>query len=168
MRFDFGSVEDIESYVSVPEGVHDVRIAEVREGRSRDGSVRWTFRLEVLDGDYAGRTAAWDSLTWSERGVFRVKKVFEAFGLDVRGELELESQDLVNLQARVQVVPEEREDPMTGRRQVRMRVPYLGYTRLEKNRTHASIERNEAEVDARNTRGEPDVHADERDEDLAF
>lgn len=57
---------------------------------------------------------------------------------------------------------------MTGRRQVRMRVPYLGYTRLEKNRTHASIERNEAEVDARNTRGEPDVHADERDEDLAF
>lgn len=168
MRFDFGSVEDIESYVSVPEGVHDVRIAEVREGRSRDGSVRWTFRLEVLDGDYAGRTAAWDSLTWSERGVFRVKKVFEAFGLDVRGELELESQDLVNLQARVQVVPEEREDPMTGRRQVRMRVPYLGYTRLEKNGTHASIERNEAEVDARNTRGEPDVHADERDEDLAF
>lgn len=168
MRFDFSSVEDVESYVSVPEGVHAVRIAEVREGRSRDGSVRWTFRIEVLDGDYAGRTAAWDSLTWSERGVFRVKKVLEAFGLDVRGELEIDSKDLVNLQARAQVVPEEREDPMTGRRQVRMRVPYLGYTRLAKNGEHASIERNEAEVDARNMRGEPDAHAEERDEDLAF
>jgi hypothetical protein len=81
----------------------------------------------VLSGEWAGRTAAWDSLTWSERGVYRVKKVLEAFGLDVRGELEIDPQDLLNLQARVRVVPEEREDPVTGRRQVRMRVPYLGY-----------------------------------------
>jgi hypothetical protein len=27
----------------------------------------------------------------------------------------------------VRVIPEEREDPVHGRRQVRMRVPYLGY-----------------------------------------
>ncbi len=168
MRFDFSSVEDIESYVSVPEGVHDVRIAEVREGRARDGSVRWTFRLEVLDGDYAGRTAAWDSLTWSERGVFRIKKVLDAFGLDVRGELELDSRDLVNLQARAQVVPEEREDPMTGRRQVRMRVPYLGYTRIERNGTHVNGAEDPAAVDGRGMRGESDVHVEERDEDLAF
>lgn len=168
MRFDFSSVEDIESYVSVPEGVHDVRIAEVREGRARDGSVRWTFRLEVLDGDYAGRTAAWDSLTWSERGVFRIKKVLDAFGLDVRGELEIDSRDLVNLQARAQVVPEEREDPMTGRRQVRMRVPYLGYTRIERNGTHVNGAEAQAAVDGRGVRGEPDVHVEERDEDLAF
>lgn len=127
MRFDFSSVDDIDSYVFVPEGEHDCRVADVREGTSRDGSTRWSFRLEVLGGEWAGRTAAWDSLTWSERGVYRVKKVLEAFGLDVRGELEIEPQDLLNLQARVRVVPEEREDPVTGRRQVRMRVPYLGY-----------------------------------------
>jgi len=127
MRFDFSRVDDVDSYVFVPEGEHDCRVADVREGTSRDGSVRWSFRLEVLDGEWAGRTAAWDSLTWSERGVYRVKKVLEALGLDVRGELEVEPQDLLNLQARVRVVPEEREDPVTGRRQVRMRVPYLGY-----------------------------------------
>ena len=127
MRFDFSSVDDIDSYVFVPEGEHACRVADVREGTSRDGSVRWSFRLEVLDGEWAGRTAAWDSLTWSERGVYRVKKVLEALGLDVRGELEIQPQDLLNLQARVRVVPEEREDPVTGRRQVRMRVPYLGY-----------------------------------------
>jgi hypothetical protein len=127
MRFDFSSVDDIDSYVFVPEGEHNCRVADVREGTSRDGSARWSFRLEVLDGEWAGRTAAWDSLTWSERGVYRVKKVLEALGLDVRGELEIEPQDLLNLQALVRVVPEEREDPVTGRRQVRMRVPYLGY-----------------------------------------
>ena len=138
MRFDFSSVDDVESYVSVPAGPHNVRIAEVREGVSREGSTRWTFRLEVIDGDYAGRTAAWDSITWSERGVFRVKKVFEALGLDVRGEIELESTDLVNLQACVTVTPEEREDPLTGRRQVRMRVPYLGYAPLHRSDDESS------------------------------
>jgi len=130
MRFDFSNVDDVESYVFVPEGEHNCRVADVREGTSRDGSVRWSFRLEVLDGQWAGRTAAWDSLTWSERGVYRVKKVLAALGLDVKGELEIEPGDLLNLQARVHVIPEEREDPVTGRRQVRMRVPYLGYTTL--------------------------------------
>ena len=130
MRFDFSSVDDVDSYVFVPEGEHLCRVADVREGTSRDGSVRWSFRLEVLGGEYAGRTAAWDSLTWSERGVYRVKKVLEALGLNVRGELEIDPHDLLNLQARVRVVPEEREDPVTGRRQIRMRVPYLGYSPL--------------------------------------
>jgi hypothetical protein len=131
MRFDFTSVDDVESYVLVPEGLHNCRVAEVRDGRSRDGSVRWSYRLEVIDGEWAGRTAAWDSLTWSERGIYRVKKVLAALGLDVKGVVEIEPTDLVNLRARVRVEPEEREDPQTGKRTVRMRVPYLGYEAYE-------------------------------------
>lgn len=155
MRFDFGSVDDVESFVSVPEGVHNCRIAEVRDGRARDGSVRWSFRLEVLDGDYAGRTAAWDSVTWSERGVYRVKKLFGALGLDVRGELEIEPKDLVDLQVRVKVEPEEREDPMTGRKQVRMRVPYLGYAPIERAEKPAADDESLAPVDGWGARREP-------------
>ncbi len=67
MRFDFSSVDDVESYINVPEGMHNCR----------------------------------------------------------------ESNDLVGLRARVRVEPEEREDPQSGRRQVRMRVPYLGYEKYE-------------------------------------
>jgi hypothetical protein len=155
MRFDFSSVDDVESFVSVPAGLHNCRIAEVREGRARDGSVRWSFRLEVIDGEYVGRTAAWDSLTWSERGVYRVKKILEAFGLDVRGELEVESKDLVDLQARVKVEPEEREDPLTGRRQVRMRVPYIGYARLGREAKPATEDESLAPVDGWGARREP-------------
>ena len=165
MRFDFSSVDDIESYVSIPAGTHRVKIAEVRDGRSKDGSARWTFRLEVIEGDYIGRTAAWDSLTWSERGIFRVKKVLEALGLDVRGELEIEPIDLVNLTALVQVAPEEREDPLTGRRQVRMRVPYLGYAPIGRNGHPAEAQAGQVD-DWRGGR-EPDAHvqrAEDRDE----
>lgn len=164
MRFDFSSVDDVESYISVPDGVHSCRIAEVREGRARDGSVRWTFRLEVLDGEWAGRTAAWDSITWSERGVYRVKKVLEAFGLDVRGELDIEAHDLVNLQAQVKVEPEEREDPLTGRRQVRMRVPYLGYAAIAQKREDGVADTDGmAPVDARTASSEPLRHGSEDD-----
>lgn len=164
MRFDFGSIDDVESFISVPAGLHECRIADVREGRSRDGSVRWSFRLEVLAGDYAGRTAAWDSITWSERGVFRVKKILEAFGLDVRGELEIQPTDLVNLQARVKVEPEEREDPVTGKRQVRMRVPYLGYLPLERDTKPAAEDESLAPIDAWDARREPHANGTEEDE----
>jgi len=53
-----------------------------------------------------------------------------ALGIDVSGEVEVESKDLLGLRVNVLVQPEEREDPVTGQRQVRMRVPYLGYEPL--------------------------------------
>jgi hypothetical protein len=127
MQFDFSQVNDVESYVSIPEGTYTCRVAEVREGVARDGSVRWSLRLEVAEGDFAGRTAAWDSLTWSERGIRRVKLVLRALGLDVSGAVDVQSSDLVGLRARATFQPEEREDPLTGRRVVRMRVPFAGY-----------------------------------------
>ncbi len=128
MKFDFSGVEDVESYVSVPAGVYLCRIAEVREGLTRDGaSSRWGIRLEVAEGDLAGRTAAWDGLVFSERGLPRAKQVFQRLGFDVSGTLELESADLVGMKVRVQFVLEEREDPLTGKKVTRLRVPYTGY-----------------------------------------
>ena len=131
MHFDFSQVQDIDSYISIPEGVYVCRVAEVREGISRDGSPRWSFRLEVSRGEYTGRTAGWDSLTWSDRGVRRVKRVLESFGLDVRGAVEIEANDLIGRELRAVFQSEEREDPYTGRRVLRLRVPYAGYGTLE-------------------------------------
>ena len=131
MRYDFSSVEDIESFVSIPEGRYLCRIAEVREGLSRDGSARWTMRLEVAEGDYAGRTAGWDGLTWSERGLPRVKRFLEVLGLDTRGVVDVESSDLVGRHVVAVFLEEEREDPLSGRRTLRLRVPYSGYSAAE-------------------------------------
>lgn len=135
MRYDFSTVEDIESFVSVPEGRYLCRVAEVREGVARDGSARWSLRLEVAEGDYAGRTAGWDSLTWSERGLPRVKRVLEVLGLDTHGVVDVETTDLVGRRVVAVFLEEEREDPLSGRRTLRLRVPYSGYSPAEAEAT---------------------------------
>ena len=131
MQFDFSTVGDIESFVSVPEGTYDCRVAEVRSGVSRDGSVRWSLRLEVARGDHAGRTAGWDGLTWSERGVVRVKRVLEVLGFDVQGEVEIQPEDLVDRRARVEFHRETHDDALSGRRIERLVVPWAGYVPFE-------------------------------------
>lgn len=127
MQFDFSRIEDIDSFVSIPEGRYLCRIAEVREGVARDGSARWSLRLEVAQGEYAGRTAGWDSVTWSDRGIRRVKHVLETLGLNVSGQVEIAPNDLLGREVIATFQSEEREDAFTGRRVLRLRVPYAGY-----------------------------------------
>jgi hypothetical protein len=127
MRFDFSKVDDTRSFVSVPEGSYVCRIAEVRQRASRDGSPRWSYRLEVVEGEYSGRTAAWDSITWSDRGIVRVKLVLGALGFDTSGMLELDPNDLIDRKTRVSFLHEKQENAETGERVERLRVPYAGY-----------------------------------------
>ncbi|MAF64538.1 MAG: hypothetical protein CMJ84_02600 [Planctomycetes bacterium] len=127
MQYDFSTVADVVSYASVPEGHYLCRVVEVREGQARDGSPRWNLRLEVAEGALVGRTAAWDSITWSERGIHRVKLVLDCLGIETDGVVEIATDELVDLETCVQVVLEEREDPLSGRRELRNRVPYDGY-----------------------------------------
>jgi len=133
MKLDFSTIQDFESFVSIPEGTYLCRVADVRVDSTRDGSPRWAVRLEVAEGDYAGRTAAWDGLNFSERGLPRVKQVLAVLGFDVTGTLELEPNELIGTKARVQLVIEEREDQLTGTHKKRLRVPYAGYERAEPN-----------------------------------
>ena len=127
MQIDLTEVPDLQSFISVPEGVYVCRIAEVRAGVTRDGSPRWAMRLEVADGEFAGRTAAWDALNWSERGLPRAKAVLERLGYDVSSTLELEPEDLVGRRVEATLVAEERVDPVTGQRIENLKVPYMGY-----------------------------------------
>ena len=126
MQIDLSQIAEVHSYVSVPEGAYVCRIAEVHEGVTRDGSPRWAFRLEVADGEFAGRTAAWDALIWSERGLPRVKAVLGWLGYDVSGVIDIESSDLIGRRIEATLVEEAHEGP-GGQRIERMRVPYTGY-----------------------------------------
>jgi len=128
MQHDFSLVEDTTRFVSVPEGSYLCKVAEVRPGRARDGSERWSMRLEVVGGELSGKTAAWDSITWSERGVYRVKKVLECLGFDVSGPLDVQPLELLDRRAEVQIELEEWDGPAGGDPRVRTTVPYMGYT----------------------------------------
>lgn len=134
MQVDFSEIQDVESYVTVPAGVYVCRVAEIREGATRDGHPRWAMRLEVADGDYAGRTAGWDGLSWTDRGLPRVKGILARFGFDVSGMLDLRPDDLIGRRARVQFITETREDA-TGKQVARLRVPFLGYAAVEEEPT---------------------------------
>lgn len=127
IHVDFSQVESVESFVTIPEGRYLCRVAEVREGETRTGALRWAMRLEVADGDLAGRTAAWDGLVWSDKGLGRVKHVLSCMGFDVSGAVDLQSSDLLGSRIFVEFFIEEWTDPTTGRRTERLAVPYLGY-----------------------------------------
>lgn len=127
MRVDFSEVENIEDLRSVPAGEYLCRVVEVRESDSPAGHKRWGLRWEVVEGDFVGRTACWDSLHWSDRGLARAKYVLQVLGLDTGGELQVEPSDLEDLLAWVSCASEEREDPVTGIRRLTNRVPFAGY-----------------------------------------
>lgn len=127
MRWDFRDVNETEDFASLPEGWYTVKVEEVREGRTRDGDVRWGLKLVVLDGTFAGRIAAWDGLIWSDRGSPRAKRLLEALAFEVLGEVDIETQDLLGRSMDVELVTEEWENPVTGRRQRRNVVPYDGF-----------------------------------------
>lgn len=130
MQIDLSRVENVEDLRSVPAGEYPCSIAEVRETRSAAGHLRWGLRWEVDHGEWQGRTACWDSLHFSERGMPRAKFVLQVLGFPVGGTLDLEPQQLVGRRAMVLVQPEEREDPVSGIRRLSNRVPFTGYAAL--------------------------------------
>lgn len=130
MQIDLSKVENVEDLRSVPPGEYPCQIVEVRETRSPAGHLRWGLRWEVDHGEWQGRTACWDSLHWSERGMPRAKFVLQVLGFPVEGALELEPHQLMGRRALVTVQPEEREDPVTGLRRLTNRVPFTGYSAL--------------------------------------
>ncbi len=136
MRQNFADIDDTHSLVNIPAGQYPCILVDARLHVARDGSPRWGVHWKVLSGVLAGKTAAWDNLTWSERGLPRVKQVLSILGFDVSGVLELEPQDLVGRKALVRVFEEAYEDELTGQRVERLTVPYNGYEVLPESAGH--------------------------------
>ncbi len=130
VQVDFDQVDDAENFVSVPNGSYVCSVGEVRARRGDDGAERWGVRWIVSEGPYAGRTAAWDSLVFTVRGLRRAKLVLGRIGIPVEGEQRLEPLALEGRRARVTVYARERVDSVTGRRVISNRVPYAGVEAL--------------------------------------
>lgn len=140
MRYDFSDLEDSLDLRCVPAGVHTCEVREVRSGTARDGSPRWSLKLDVAEGEHAGHHAAWDAITWSPRGVHRARLVLAALGFDVRGQVDVEPTDLVGRRAVVELQPETWEDPVTQQKREVLSVPFAGWSALGATDQAASVE----------------------------
>jgi len=126
MELEFGNMPAVSDFISVPAGTYLCEITDVRAGVTRNGEERWSFRLVVKEGEYAGRHAAWDSLTFTPRALPRVRRVFAAIGLPSEGKVHVEPKDLEGRRAYVEVRPAEYRSDL-GNVIRRNEVPYGGY-----------------------------------------
>lgn len=129
MRHDFSLVPETETdLVTVPPGEYLCRVREARARRTKDGRhEQWGLCLEVAEGEHAGHFAAWDNLTFSDRGLPRVKLVLRAFGVDVSGVVQIEATELIGREVLCRLHEETYTDPVTEAVTRRLVVGYAGY-----------------------------------------
>lgn len=127
MQIDLDIEGGVDDYKLVEDGDHLLRVAEASAGSTADGSVSWMVRMEVVEGDLAGRTAVLDWLNFTSRGLHRARLILSALGYDTTKTLDLEPRDLLSKVAVLRLRTEETEHPVTGRRIKRSRVAYDGW-----------------------------------------
>lgn len=130
MRHDFSLVPESETdLVTVPPGEYLCRVRDVRTRHTKDGAhEQWGLCLEVAEGEHAGHLAAWDNLTFSERGLPRVKLALRALGVDVSGVVQIEADELIGSEAVCQLIEQTYTDPISSVTVRRLGVPYAGYS----------------------------------------
>jgi len=130
MRHDFSMVQESETdLVTVPPGEYLCRVRDVRVRRTKDGlHEQWALCLEVAEGEHAGHFAAWDNLTFSDKGLPRVKLALRALGEDVSSVVDLEGPELGGREVVCQLIEQSYADPLSGNITRRLGVPYAGYS----------------------------------------
>lgn len=126
VHVDFDQIENCDNYASVPNGTYLCQVGEVRARFGDDGSERWGVRWLVIDGPYAGRTAAWDNLSFGSMGLRRTKLILQRLEVPVDGPQEIVPSSIEGKRARVTVYARERIDPLTHRKVISNRVPFAG------------------------------------------
>ncbi len=134
MEFDFDRADTVTDFISVPAGTYLCQVADVRQGQTRNGDPRWSMRLVVTEGEFAGRFASFDALIFSSRGLNRVRKVLAALGLPHDGKVDLKPEDLEGCKAFVEVRPSQYLRP-DGETIKQNEVPYDGYRKVPNDQT---------------------------------
>lgn len=68
------------SFEPLPEGTYTVRLTDVEARQSAKGNPNWSWTYEVVDGEFKGRRL-WDNTSLVEAAHWRLKQVFDAYGV---------------------------------------------------------------------------------------
>lgn len=125
MELNFDEIESIGEYTPVPEGTYRCRVADVKEAQTSRGYPMWRLRLEIEEGEHAGR-AIFDRLVFSPAALRRVKRVCQCLGLDTTGRQDLTPDMLVGRLCQVHAVVEDYID-QDGEARSSNTIPFDGY-----------------------------------------
>jgi len=84
----FGRSEQPDPQQPIPIGEYKCKIVEVREKTSQKGEEYYSLRLEIIEGDYDGRSV-YDSLFFSPKALQRLKLICERLGINIEGDVEI-------------------------------------------------------------------------------
>lgn len=137
MVYDFSEVDEAEDYSPPPAGDYLCYVAdatdEYENGQkriSRNGDEMWNIKLEIGDGDYAGRYI-YDNLVFAAgKAMGRVKYVLKRLGFDISGKLDINPEDLIGRPCILTTEVEEytSNDGKTKKRSI---VPFTGYQKAD-------------------------------------
>jgi hypothetical protein len=68
------------NYEPLPADTYTVRLMNVEPRESKNGDPAWSWTYEVVEGEHTGRRL-WDYTSLSEKALWRVKAIFDAFGV---------------------------------------------------------------------------------------
>jgi len=139
MRIEACEGTDVDDFVVVEDGEYRMRVGEVRPVEASGGRAAWMLRMELVDGDLAGRTAVLDWLNFTERGLRRVRMVLAALGFDVTVSMDVEPEELLGREARVRIATQESRRESDGRLLRRSRVAYDGWEAVRAEREDAGL-----------------------------
>ena len=124
---DWDKVPDSESWI-VPAGEYLCEVTDVETSQTQYGDEMWSLKLTVKQGEFAGKWF-FDRLIFSEKGVSRVKLVCGKFGIELKGQMDLEPEHLLNRCALVTTDIDTYEHMESGQMRKRNNVPFDGYRR---------------------------------------
>jgi hypothetical protein len=79
-KLDFTNVS--EGFETLPKGVYDFYVFEMKEGLSQAGNEKMDVILKVADGEHKGRQV-WSNLTFVETAMFKIREFLIACGAEV-------------------------------------------------------------------------------------
>jgi hypothetical protein len=129
MDLNFDEIGELGEYEPVPEGTYTCRVAKVEEKQTRHGHDMWTLRLEIEDGEFAGRSI-FDRMVFSKAALPRAKMIFNCLGIDTRGSRAVTPDTIIGRRCRVEAVIKSYADD-DGVERFTNKVPFEGYAPVD-------------------------------------
>jgi uncharacterized protein DUF669 len=145
MKAAWDDIPDADDFSPIPDGEYLMKVAEAEEKQSKNGNPMWKLVLEIVNGQFKGRRV-WDNITWSGEGMKRVKLVLSRLGLDLKGDMEVATTDIVGRSAWVTVTQESFWSEKHEKEMKTNKPTFAGYRRAEGGAATEPAAKAEADV----------------------